>query len=275
VRQASFFKAMPAIVWQILFFYLPVGFIAALSFWRVADRTLTLDYYINLFNPLYFLIIGRSFVLAAVTTLACLLVGYPIAYFLGLSESRFKNVCFFFLIIPFWTNLLVLAYAWFFLLDRDGLLNMILVKLSLISQPLSLLNTPLATFLVMFYCYLPFMIMPLFTILEKFDMTLIEASRDLGATAWQTFFKVIFPLSYRGIRTGFLVVFVPAFGEFAIPYLVGGDKQMYVGSLIMQLFLIADQKSAGAAFTVVSCLLLLIVVGIVYKLLDCRVGDRV
>jgi spermidine/putrescine transport system permease protein len=219
---------------------------------------------------LYGAVIFRSFLLATGTVVLCLIVGYPIAYYLALRQQRFRTFIFFFLIIPFWTNLLVLAYAWFFLLDRDGLINSILLWLGIISKPLTILNTTFATFLVMFYCYLPFMIMPLFSTLEKFDKTLIEASKDLGASHWQTFFNIILPLSYPGIRTGFLVVFVPAFGEFAIPYLVGGDRQMYVGTLITHLFLIADKAYAGSAFAVVSCGILLTIVGLVYWLLQRR-----
>jgi spermidine/putrescine transport system permease protein len=268
VAESSFFKAVPALVWQLLFFYLPVLFIIALSFVYLPSRTLTFQYYSALLNSVYLGIIIRSLLLATGTVTLCLLVGYPIAYFLALRVRRFKTLLFFLMIVPFWTNLLVLAYAWFFLLDRDGLINSILLLLGIIDKPISMLNSTFATFLVMFYCYLPFMIMPLYSILEKFDVTLIEASKDLGATHWQTFFNIILPMSYPGIQTGFLVVFVPAFGEFAIPYLVGGDRQMYVGTLITHLFLIADKAAAGSAFTLLSCVVLLSIVVVVYRLLQ-------
>lgn len=269
-EQSSFFKAVPALVWQLLFFYIPVCFVATLSILDTQTWSFTLDHYRHLNNSLYAIVIIRSLFLALGTVLLCLMVGYPIAYYLALRVKRFRTLLFFFLVIPFWTNLLVLAYAWFFLLDRDGLINSVLIKLGIISIPLTLLNTTFATFLVMFYCYLPFMIMPLYSTLEKFDPTLIEASKDLGATHWQTFFNIILPLSLPGIKTGFLVVFIPAFGEFAIPYLVGGDRQMYVGSLITHLFLVADKVYEGAAFTILSCGVLLIIVAIVYGLLARR-----
>ena len=268
--QASFFKAVPALVWQLLFFYLPVLFVAVLSVFNVSELAFTLVYYRSLFDWIYVAVIWRSLGLALGTVLICLFIGYPIAYYLAIRQNKYRSLLSFFLIIPFWTNLLVLAYAWFFILDRDGFINRLLIKIGFISEPLSLLNSTIATFIVMAYCYLPFMIMPLYSVLEKFDTTLIEASKDLGASHWQTFFKIILPLSYPGIGTGFLVVFVPAFGEFAIPYLVGGDKKMYVGSLITNLFLAADQAPQGAAFTVVSGAILLSLVGLVYFLLISR-----
>lgn len=171
-----------------------------------------------------------------------------------------KNIFLFFIILPFWTNLLVLTYAWFFILDRDGLFNLLLLKMGIIQEPFTLINNYFSIILVMFYCYLPFMIMPLFSVLEKFDLSLLEASKDLGANQWQTFLNVIIPITLPGIQAGFLLVFVPAFAEFVIPLLVGGDKFMFVGTLISHYFLIGQNKFIGSAFTVFSsCILFAIV----------------
>jgi ABC-type spermidine/putrescine transport system permease subunit I len=170
----------------------------------------------------------------------------------------------FFLILPFWTNMLVQVYAWFAVLEHQGFLNLLLLKIGLIAEPLTLLNNRFAVYMVMVYYYLPFMILPIYAVLEKLDGSLIEASRDLGATQKQTFMRVILPLSMSGVMTGFFLVFVPAFGEFVIPGLMGGNKLMYVGSLISYYYLVARNEPLGAAFTVVSCLVLIIAALLIY-----------
>jgi ABC-type spermidine/putrescine transport system, permease component I len=161
---------------------------------------------------------------------------------------------------------LVHIYAWLFLLERDGLINKLLLSVGLISEPLFLSYSFGAMYVVMVYCYLPFMIMPLFSALEKIDKRLLEASADLGATPWQTFWRVTMPLSMPGIRTGLSLVLVPSFGEFIIPSLLGGSKYMLVGSLISYYFVIARNNGYGAAFTYVSALSLIGSVGLFFVL---------
>jgi spermidine/putrescine transport system permease protein len=162
----------------------------------------------------------------------------------------------FFLTLPFWVNFLVQVYAWYFLLEYKGLINNFLLKLGIINEPLILASSLFAVFLVMVYCYLPFMIMPLYSMLEKIDPRLLEASSDLGATSWQTFYRITLPLSSPGIKTGFLLVLIPAFGEFVIPSLLGGSKYMLVGTLISYFFLVARNNAYGSAFTCLSGLAL-------------------
>ena len=264
-HEASFFKAVPAIVWQFLFLVIPILFLIILSFTKnpaafPSFDNLTLEHYAKVINNDYFKIIFRSFWVALFTASLCLLIGYPLTYYIALRKRAWKNFFLFFLILPFVTNLLVLTYAWSFVLDKDGLLNNALLSLGIMHEPILMLNSFFAILLVMFYCYLPFMIMPLFTSLEKFDSTLIEASRDLGANQSQTFFKIILPLTMPAIQTGFLLVFVPAFSEFVIPLLVGGDKFMFAGTVISHLFLIGQDRLAGAAFTLVSSTVLCCIV---------------
>lgn len=259
--QFPFFMAVPALLWQFLFFYIPLCFIIWFSFLKnpdIAGAGFSLQHYADLAQSLYVIIILKSFALAFCTAVLCLLFGYPVAYYIGIKKRSWKTLFLSFLILPFWTNLLVHVYAWYFILDRDGLLNAALLKLGIISHPLVILNTVPAIILVMFYCYLPFMILPLLSTLEKFNLDLIEASRDLGANQWQTFYKIVLPLSYPGIQTGFLLVFVPSFAEFVIPLLMGGDKNMYVGGLISFYFLIIRNWARGAAFTVVSSIILIL-----------------
>lgn len=175
-----------------------------------------------------------------------------------------KNMYFFFLALPFWTNLIVLVYSWFFLLEREGLVNAFLIKLGIISQPIQFAYTHGSVVLLMTYCYLPFMIMPIYTVLHKLNIRLLEASYDLGATYFQTFLRVILPLSLSGIRTGIILVLVPAFGEFIVPSLMGGAKQLTVGSLISYYFIISQDYVLGSAFTIFSGFILMCVTVVIY-----------
>ncbi len=267
-KESSFFWAVPAVTWQVLFFYIPVALIFLISFFRVGVSggfpTATLENYIYFLSPSFFLVILRSLLLGLVNGILCLLCAYPVAYCLAIKINRFKNLFLFFLILPFWTSLMVQVYSWFFVLEHNGLLNTILLKLGMIQQPLHLLNNTFAIYLVMVYCYLPFMIMPLYSALEKIDRRVFEAAADLGATQWQTFIRVTVPLSMAGIRTGFFLVFVPSFGELVVPILLGGGKQLFVGPLIMQYFLSARNPALGAAFTCISSIILLAAVGLLY-----------
>ena len=157
----------------------------------------------------------------------------------------------------------MLVYSWIFILERHGILNTFLMKIGLLSGPIPLLNTMIAVLLVTIYCYVPFMVLPIFSSLEKIDTAVLEASSDLGGTFWQTFFKIIVPMSWPGIRTGLLLVFVPVFGEFAIPLLMGGDKYMFVGNMIAHYVFTAFDLSKGASFAIFSGILLLISTAVV------------
>lgn len=265
-KDFPFFMAMPAVAWQIVFFYIPLFIVFLYSVVKISSGVLhvTLEHYSYFMRPLFLLVIANSLLLALVTAVLCLLLAYPIAYCLAVRVTRFKNVLLFFLILPFWTSLMVQVYSWFFILEHNGLINSALMKLGIISSPIHLLNTPFAVYLVMVYCYLPFMIMPLYSALEKIDRRMFEASADLGASQWQTFKNVTIPLSMPGIQTGFFLVFVPSFGEFVVPTLLGGGKQLYVGSLITQYFLAARDIHLGSAFTIISGLVLVMAVSIVY-----------
>jgi ABC-type spermidine/putrescine transport system permease subunit I len=253
-QEMPFLALIPALLWQLLFLGLPLGIMVFVSF------SGGLTYYKMLLSDwVYGHIIIRSLLLAISTSFTCLLLAYPVAFFLAVYVQRFKGFFLFLLTIPFWTSFLVQIYAWFFLLERNGVINSLLLRLGIINDPLPLSNSFFSIFLVMVYCYLPFMIMPLYSILEKLDMRLYEASADLGAKPWQTFWYVIVPLTMPGIKTGVLLVMVPAFGELAIPTLMGGGKYMTVGSLIYHFFLVARQNYLGAAFTILSGVILLVI----------------
>lgn len=275
-RELPFFMMVPALVWQVLFCYGPLALIVALSFSRsdIFADGFTLAHYAELFDLNHGTVIARSLIFATLNAFFCLGCAYPLAYFIARKVKRWKNVLLFMLMVPFWTNILVQIYAWFFVLERNGIVNTILTKIGIISQPLHLVNTPASIFIVTAYCYLPFMIMPLYSILEKLDERLIESSYDLGANSWQTFYKVTLPLSWPGVKTGFFLVLVPSFGEFVIPALMGGSKSMFVGSLISHYFLSADNIHAGSAFTIVSGIVLLCVCVIINQYFKKRIGVR-
>ncbi len=256
-NEGAFFIATPAVLWPFLVFVFPLCCFVLTSFFDYTTGFFSLNNYYNI-NMFGWLIILRSLSYAFLTTFFTLLIGYPVAYYVAFYV-RSKEYMLFFLALPFWTNLIVLVYSWFFLLERDGLINTFLIKLGIISHPMQFAYTYGSVVLLMTYCYLPFMIMPIYTVLHKLNIRLLEASYDLGATYFQTFLRVILPLSLSGIRTGIILVFVPAFGEFIIPSLMGGAKQLTVGSLISYYFVISQNYILGSAFTIFSGLILMCV----------------
>jgi spermidine/putrescine transport system permease protein len=260
-QEGPFVIGVPAFLWQALFFYIPLFFIIIWSVLNVSDDGsvvgLTLENFTPFFSRSYIFIILKSLLLALANSVLCFIVGFPVAYFLSFKAGNLKNIFLFLLILPFWTNFLLHIYAWFFVLERGGFLNTLLLRLGIISEPLVMLHTMTVVMLVMVYSYLPFMVLPIYSILERFDRGLLEASYDLGANTWQSLIRILLPLTRSGILLGFFLVFVPSFGEFVIPGLLGGDKFMFVGTVISHYILGNVTLSLGAAFTLISCLVLL------------------
>lgn len=256
----SFAMGVPAILWQLLFFYLPLFLIVCTSFLAFSEagkiQGFTFSKIFFFFSPTYLRVIFSSVLLGLGNVILCFCIAYPLAYFMTFRARKIKNLLFFLLIIPFWTNFLLHVYAWFFVLERNGFLNNLLKTIGLIQESIPFMNSLFATMVMMVYYYLPFMVLPLYSSLEKLDYKLIESSVDLGASWLQTLRRIIFPLTMGGIRAGFFLVYIPSFGEFAIPELMGGDKQMFVGSVVAR-YILGDQTgSLGAAFTVLSCAVL-------------------
>lgn len=260
LHNVPFAYALPAFMWQLIFLCVPLVVIFYAS---ITDNGLwTLNNYRALCDNAHVRIIVRSLVLACANVFLCLVCAYPVAYYLAIRARRFKQFLVFLLILPFWSNFLVQVYAWFFLLGNNGLIESLL---RVVGVSLHLANSLIAVFLVMVYCYIPFMILPIYSIIEKISYPLLEASADLGATPWQTFRRITLPLSMPGIRTGILLVLVPSFGEFIIPELMGGSKYMMVGSLISYYFLVARDNAVGSAFTMICGCILLIVTYIFHR----------
>ena len=252
----------PVTVWLGLFFLVPLLLILAYSFGTSGVYGgITLGFnpgnYLKVFDPLYMEIIGRTFVIAGINTLLCLALGYPLAYFIVFKGRRWRNALVLMVMVPFWTSLLIRAYAWVVILGGNGLANRTLQFLGVTDGQVNLIFTPQAVLMGMVYSYLPFMILPLYAALEKFDARLKEAAKDLGASRWQTFWRVTFPISKPGIIAGSILVFIPSAGEFVIPDLLGGSQTVFTGNLIRQQFLQARDWAFGSALSVMLAMLLL------------------
>ncbi len=269
-KERPFFGVSLAFVWQTIFFYLPLIFIILMSFIKQCNAALhhsfTFENFAYFFNLTYFYVIFRSILLASANSILCFFVGFPVAYFLAFKAGRFKNLFLFLLILPFCTNFLLHIYSWFYVLEKSGFLSNLLLFLGIIREPVSFLNSYWTVLGVMLYCYLPFMVLPIYSALERFNKNILEASADLGATFWQTWFRITLPLSLNGLKSGFFLVFVPSFGEFAIPGLVGGDRYVFVGTVITQFILSSCSMNLGAAFTLISSLALIGFIALVYVL---------
>jgi spermidine/putrescine transport system permease protein len=223
-------------------------------------REWTLANYARAVEPLYVWILVRSFSLAFLTTFLCLVVGWPVAYWLGLRVApRFRNALLVLVILPFWTSFLVRLYAWIFLLREEGLVNLGLGALGI--PPLPLLYNDFAVMLGQVYGELPFMILPLYASIEKLDRTLLEAAADLGATPTRRLLRVTLPLTAPGVAAGCLLVFIPSLGAFLAPDLLGGGRTAYVGNLVQSQFAVARDMPFGAA---VSLLLTLAVLALLW-----------
>ena len=263
-RKTAWWLLGPGLLWMGLLFFVPLCLVVVISF---ANRgtyggiiwSFGLTNYLDLLHPIYARILGQSILLAAGTTVLCLVMGFPLAYYIARATPRRQGIWLLLVMIPFWTNFLVRTYAWMFILRTEGLLNTLLLKLGLIASPIELLYSNTAVVIGLVYGYLPFMVLPLYAALERVDRTLIEAAWDLYATRWAVFWRIIFPLARPGVMAGCLLVFIPSLGAFLTPDLLGGARSMMIGNLIQHEFLVARDWPLGAA---ISCVLMLLVVGI-------------
>jgi len=265
-------------VWLLLFFVVPFLIVFKISFswmqpiqpgyaplfaWVEETQrfvaTLNLSNYQVLWqDSLYLSTFLYSVKVAAISTVFCLLVGYPMAYAIARCGPSTRNLFLMLIILPFWTSFLLRVYAWVGLLKTNGVINNTLLALGVIDQPLTLLYTDFAVYIGIVYSYLPFMILPLFSNLEKHDLTLLEAAADLGASPMKAFFKVTLPLSLPGIVAGCLLVFIPAVGEFVIPSLLGRTDQLMIGTVLSAQFFSARNWPVASAVAIVLLLMLLL-----------------
>jgi len=247
---------LPALLWMGLLFVVPLFIVLAVSF---ATRGtyggiiwhFTLSNYIDLIHPLYGRILGQSLFFATMTTILCLLIGFPFAYYIARAPRRQQSVWLMLVLVPFWTNFLVRTYAWMLILRTEGLVNTFLLNWGVIDQPVQLLYTPFAVLLGLVYGYLPFMILPLYVACERLDPMLIDAASDLYASRVAVFRRVILPLAKPGVIAGSILVFIPTVGAFITPDLLGGARTMMIGNLIQHEYLVVRDWPLGSAVSFV------------------------
>ncbi|KKB70925.1 ABC transporter permease subunit [Burkholderia pseudomallei] len=262
--------------WLVLFFLVPFVLVVKISFAQLqlgippyteltalADGVLSiklnLQHYAFLFSDsLYFATYVNSVVVAAITTLLCLLIGYPMAYYIARSNPGTRNLLMMAVMLPFWTSFLIRVYAWIGILKNNGLLNNFLLWTGLISTPIELYRTNVGVYIGMVYSYLPFLVMPLYAHLVKMDLRLLEAAYDLGAKPWKAFVQITLPLSKNGIIAGCLLVFIPAVGEYVIPELLGGANTLMIGRVMWNEFFNNADWPMASAVTCAMVLLLLV-----------------
>jgi putrescine transport system permease protein len=268
-------------LWLMLFFLIPFVIVLKISFSHSAiamppyeplfqwASEMVLQVKLNFGNfaflvedNLYWKSYLNSILVAGVSTLLCLLIGYPMAYAMARSSPSTRNILLLLAVLPFFTSFLLRVYAWIGLLKNNGLVNNALMALGVIDQPIQMLQTDFAVYVGMVYSYLPFMILPLYSNLEKMDLTLLEAAADLGCKPWEGFVKVTLPLSIPGIVAGCLLVFIPAVGEFVIPSLLGDPGMLMIGKVLWTEFF--NNRDWPVASAVAIALLLFLVLPIMY-----------
>jgi putrescine transport system permease protein len=265
-------------IWLALFFLIPFLIVLKISF---ADTRLSVPPYtpmlefapdgtlhfarLNVQNylfifkeSLYFEAFLSSLKVASVSTIFCLLIGYPMAYGIARADASWRNTLLLLVILPFWTSFLVRVYAWIGLLRNNGLINNVLMGLGVIDEPIVMMQTDFAMYIGIVYSYLPFMILPLYSNLEKHDNTLLEAAVDLGATPFKAFLKVTLPLSIPGVVAGSMLVFIPAVGEFVIPRLLGGTDSLMIGRVLWDEFFLNRNWPMASAVAITLLLVLVI-----------------
>lgn len=257
-------------LWLFLLVFIPTVMVVVMSFFLYSERELfetgfTFANYFELFDPVFFRVILESAKLALLTTLITLLVAYPFAYNLARYKGRFKSLLLVLIIIPFWTSSLIRTYAMVMILKTNGLLNTALKWLGIIDEPLRIMYTDTAVLIGMVYSLLPFMILPLYAVLEKFDYRLVEASKDLGAGRIQTFRHVVLPLTMPGIIAGGMLVFLPSLSLFYIADLLGGAKTLLIGNFIKNQFLLTRNWPLGSAASMMLTLLMFLLIYAYYR----------
>ncbi|HAT4133380.1 TPA: ABC transporter permease [Clostridium perfringens] len=252
------FAAYPYVLWSAIFIVIPLLLIVFFSFTSKVDGRFVFSFenFQRLFEPIYFTVFIRSIWLAVLSTVLCLILGYPIAYMISKLPIKRRNMLILLFILPMWMNFLLRTYAWMAILGRDGLINTLLGYIGI--GPIKMLYTDGAILLGMVYNFLPFMVIPIYTVLIKIDKNLVNAAYDLGANKAQAFRKVILPLSIPGIISGITMVFMPAVSNFVIPNLLGGGKYMLVGNLIEQQFTTIGNWNFGSALSIFMMVLILI-----------------
>ncbi|MDD8023373.1 MAG: ABC transporter permease subunit [Paracoccaceae bacterium] len=282
LRGRSLVTAVP-LLWLGLFFLLPFAVLAKISLseaaiarppylpiWDWADGVLSFAFNIGNYlflieDPLYLMAYLGSVKIALISTAITLLIGYPMAYVIARAPQHRRNLLLMLVILPFWTSFLLRVYAWIGFLKGNGVINNVLMWLGVINEPLVMLQTDFAVYLGIVYSYLPFMILPLYTALVKLDEALLEASADLGARPFSTFWHITLPLSLPGVIAGAMLVFIPAVGEFVIPALLGGPNTLMIGSVLWNEFFSNRDWPVAAAVAIVMLVVLVLPIAVLRR----------
>lgn len=268
MKDRTKYFSYPYIVWMTIFILLPSFLVLLYSITSkesngITTINFTLENYKMFFDSLYINILLDSIFLAAISTIICLILGYPAAYIIATASLSRRNTLLFLCILPMWMNMLLRTYAWMTILGNNGLINNFFEMIGL--QKMNLLYTKGATVMGMVYNFIPFMILPIYTALSKMDTGLIEAADDLGADKKTVFRKIILPLSMPGVISGIIMVFMPAVSTFIIPQLLGGNKNMMIGNLIEKLFILNGDWNFGSAISIIMMIIILISMSIMNK----------
>ncbi len=277
-KYSGFLLALPGTLWVLIFFIAPLFIILGISFLTrtssgVGTLPLTLTHYERSFS-FFGHVIWRSVWIAFVTTLICLVASYPLAFYIRSRKSPFvQNFALFLVMLPFWTNFLVRTYSWQAILSRNGVLNGFLMNLGIVDEPLQMLNTEFALLIGLTYGFLPYMTLPIYVSLRRFDFKMIEASQDLGANDWKTFWHVVLPMTIPGVVVGCILVFVPAIGDFVVANMMGGNRGLMIGNLVQNQYRGIGNMPLGSALSVILMIPVLIAI-VIYARMDER-GENI
>ncbi|PET24927.1 ABC transporter permease [Bacillus cereus] len=262
--------ALPTVAWLLIFFLIPLVFVLGFAFMQrgsygTVEMQFTLENISRVFDPLYLGTLWETVKIAVITTVICLLIGYPFAYTITIVDRKYRSILLLLATIPFWINFLVRSYAWIVILRSQGLVNTLLLKLGIISEPLNLLyNTP-SVILGMVYSLLPFMILPVYAAIEQLDKRKLEAAYDLGATPIKAFWNITVPMTMSGIATGSILVFVSSIGMFVVSDVMGGSKVALIGNVIQNQFLGARDWPFGSALSIIVVLFSVLLIYLYYR----------
>ncbi|CAG9614033.1 Spermidine/putrescine transport system permease protein PotB [Bacillus rhizoplanae] len=262
--------ALPTAIWLCAFFLVPLLFVLAFAFMQrgtygTVEMSFTLENMRRVFDPLYMETLWETVKIAVITTVLCLLIGYPFAYTITIVDRKWQSILLLLATIPFWINFLIRSYAWIIILRSQGLVNTVLMKLGVISEPLNLLYNMPSVILGMVYSLLPFMILPVYAAIAQLDKRKLEAAYDLGATPLKAFWHVTIPMTMSGIATGSILVFVSSIGMFVVSDIMGGSKVALIGNVIQNQFLGARDWPFGSALSIIVVLFSVLLIYLYYR----------
>lgn len=266
---------LPVLLWLCLFLVVPMLIVVGISFMGRDDLgnvvlDFNLDAYALFFDPLYLGIYWDTIVLSVLTTALCLLLSYPLAYYIANAGPRMQTWGLVLITVPFWINFLIRTYAWVLLLRTQGIVNELLLGIGLISEPLQMLYTKGAVLLGMVYTFIPFMVLPIYVALEQMDKKLLEAASDLGATRWRSFWHITLPQTKSGIMTGSVLVYVSTTGMFVVTDILGGAKSAMISNIIQSQYLGARNWPFGSALSVIFVITSLILIALFNRAMTSR-----